>query len=77
MCCSLSFGKTHRKRNGETTAQFDERASDKVYRRDDRGVIGVESLSPPGMAFFVIHTALDARSGVLGSTLAAFSRLTA
>ena len=34
---------------------------DKVYRRDDRGAVGVESLSPQGLAFFVIDTVLDAR----------------
>jgi hypothetical protein len=30
--------------------------SDKVYRRDDRGIVGVESFSLQGLAFFVIHT---------------------
>jgi hypothetical protein len=34
--------------------------SDKVYRRDDRGIVGVESLSLKGLAFFDIHTVLDA-----------------
>jgi hypothetical protein len=28
--------------------------SDKVYRRDDRGVVGVESLGPQGLAFVII-----------------------
>jgi hypothetical protein len=36
--------------------------SHKVYRRNDRGIVGVESLSAKGLAFFVIHTELDARS---------------
>ena len=34
--------------------------SDKVYRRDDRRVVGVESFSAEGLAFVVIHTLLDA-----------------
>ena len=34
--------------------------SDKVYRRDDRGVVGVESFNAEGPAFFVIHAVLDA-----------------
>jgi len=36
--------------------------SDKVYRRDYRGVLGVESLSAEGLAFVVIHTSVG--SGV-------------
>ena len=38
--------------------------SDKVYRRDDRGIVGVESLGPQGLAFVVIHIVLDARGPV-------------
>jgi hypothetical protein len=30
--------------------------SDKVYRRNDRGIVGVESLSLQGLAFVVIDT---------------------
>jgi hypothetical protein len=35
--------------------------SDKVYRRNDRGIVGVESLSLQGLAFVVSHTVLDVR----------------
>jgi hypothetical protein len=35
--------------------------SDKVYRRDDRGIIGVEPFNAEGLAFFVIHTVFDGR----------------
>jgi hypothetical protein len=35
--------------------------SDKAYRRDDRGVVGVESFGSQGLAFAVIHTGLDVR----------------
>jgi hypothetical protein len=35
--------------------------SDKVYCGDDRGIVGVKSLSAAGLAFVVIHNALDAR----------------
>jgi hypothetical protein len=38
--------------------------SDKIYRRDDRGIVGVESFGPRGLAFFDIHTVLDARPGL-------------
>ena len=31
-------------------------------RCDDRGIVGVESLNPEGLAFVVIHTALDVPS---------------
>jgi hypothetical protein len=43
---------------GSTTER--EFPSDNVYRRDDRGIVRVESLIPQGLAFFVIHTVLDA-----------------
>jgi hypothetical protein len=29
---------------------------------DDRGIVGVEFLSPQGLAFFGVHTVLDART---------------
>jgi len=32
--------------------------SDEVYRRDDCGIVGVESLSLQGLAFVVIHTSV-------------------
>jgi hypothetical protein len=32
--------------------------SDKVYRRDDRGIVEVESRSPQGLAFVVIHASV-------------------
>jgi len=35
----------------------------KVYRRDYRGIVGVESLSSQGLAFVIIHVVLDARPG--------------
>jgi hypothetical protein len=46
--------------DSSTERQF---PSDKVYLRDDRGIVGVESLSPQGLGFFVVHTVLDARPG--------------
>jgi hypothetical protein len=33
--------------------------SDKVYRRNDRGIVGVESFGPQGLPVVVIHTVLD------------------
>jgi len=33
---------------------------DKVYRRDDRGIVGVESFGFQDLAFVVIHIVLDA-----------------
>jgi hypothetical protein len=38
--------------------------SDKVYRRDDRGIVGVESFGLQGFAFFIVHTVLDLRRGL-------------
>ena len=35
--------------------------SDKVYRRDDRGIVGVEALSLQGLAFFFFHAVLPPR----------------
>ena len=35
-------------------------APHKVYRRDDRGIVGVESFGLQGLAFVVIHIVLDA-----------------
>jgi hypothetical protein len=35
---------------------------DKVYRRDDRGIVGVESFGLRCAAFVIIHTVLDVRS---------------
>jgi hypothetical protein len=46
---------------GDSTTER-EFPSDKVYRRDDRGIVGVESLIPQGLAFVVIHTVLDVPS---------------
>ena len=39
---------------GDSIAEREFR-SDKVYRRDDRGVVGVESLIAEGLAFVIIH----------------------
>jgi len=38
--------------------------SDKVYRRDNRGVVGVESISAQDLAFVGVHTILDVRRGL-------------
>jgi hypothetical protein len=38
--------------------------SDKVYRSDDRGIVGVECLSPHRLGFFSVHTVLDVRRGL-------------
>jgi hypothetical protein len=32
--------------------------SDNVYRRDDRGIVGVESFGAEGLAFVIIHTSV-------------------
>ena len=42
--------------------------SDKVYRRDDRGIVGVESFGPQGLAF-VIHTSVGRAACRYGSPL--------
>ena len=39
--------------NSGTEREF---PSDKVYPRDDRGIVGVESLGAQGLVFIVIHT---------------------
>jgi hypothetical protein len=44
---------------GDSSAER-EFPSHKVYRRDDRGIVGVESFSAEGLAFVVTHTVLDA-----------------
>jgi hypothetical protein len=36
----------------------------RFYRRDDRRIVGVESLGSHGLAFFGIHTVLDVRRGL-------------
>jgi hypothetical protein len=48
--------------SGDSSAER-EFLSDKVYRRDGSGVVGVESLSPHTLGFF-IHTVLDVRRGL-------------
>jgi hypothetical protein len=40
--------------------------SDKVYRSDDRGLVGVEALSPQCTSRYVIHTVLDVGPGLNG-----------
>ena len=42
--------------NSSTEREF---PSDRIYRGDDRGIVGVESLSPQGFGVFVVHTILD------------------
>jgi hypothetical protein len=44
-------------RCGDSTTER-EFPSDKVYRRDDRGIVGVGSISLQGLAFVVIHTSV-------------------
>jgi hypothetical protein len=41
--------------------------SDKVYRRNDRGIVGVESLSLQRLAFFDIHTGVGRAAQSHGS----------
>ena len=41
--------------------------SHKVYRRDDRGIVGVESFGLQGLAFVVIHTSVGRASRSCGS----------
>jgi hypothetical protein len=43
--------------------------SDKVYRRDDRGVVGAESFGPQGLAFVAIHTSFGRAACRYGSPL--------
>jgi hypothetical protein len=38
--------------------------SDKVYRRDDRRIVGVEPFGPHSLGFFSVHTILDVRPGL-------------
>jgi hypothetical protein len=47
---------------GDSSAER-EFPSDKVYGRDDRGIVGVESFGPQGLAFVVIHTSVGRRVG--------------
>jgi hypothetical protein len=44
---------------GDSSAER-EFPSDKIYRRDECGVVGVESFIVYGLAFTVIHIVLDA-----------------
>jgi hypothetical protein len=44
---------------GDSSAER-EFPSDKVYRRNDRGIVGVEPFGLQGLAFVIIHTILDA-----------------
>jgi hypothetical protein len=48
---------------GDSSAER-EFPSDKVYRRDDRGIVGVEPFSPHGSGFFSVHTILVVRPGL-------------
>ena len=38
--------------------------SDKVYRRDDRGIVGVEPFSPHSLGFLSVQTLMDVRRGL-------------
>ena len=53
-------GKLEDSRRAAAVTQLPSESSQrtKVYRRDDRGVVGVESLSLQGLAFVVIHTSV-------------------
>jgi hypothetical protein len=42
--------------------------SDKVYRRDDRGIVGAESFGLQGLAFFGIHTSVGRAAWPDGSS---------
>src|SRR6516164_4679944 len=44
------------RRNGLAVGNEREFASDKVYRRDDRGIVGVESLGAQGLGLFIDTT---------------------
>jgi len=57
--CTMICGSI-RHNSSETPAQTF--PSGKVYRRDDRGIVGVEFVGPQGLAFVVIHTVLDVPS---------------
>jgi hypothetical protein len=48
---------------GDSSAE-PEFPSDKVYRRDDRGFVGVEPFSTHSLGFFSVHTVLDVRRGL-------------
>jgi hypothetical protein len=62
-CLRCGLGTVHGRPSGRCGDSSTEREfpSHKVYRRDDRGIVGVESLTVQGLAFAVIHTMLDAR----------------
>jgi hypothetical protein len=51
VCCTVLL----RCGDSNTEREF---PSDKVYRRNDRGIVGVDSLSLKGLAFIVIHTSV-------------------
>jgi hypothetical protein len=38
--------------------------ADKVYRREDRGIVGVEPFRPHSLGLFSVHTVLDVRRGL-------------
>jgi hypothetical protein len=58
-CCGLDT--VHGRPSGACANSSAEREfpSDKVYRCDDRRIVGVESFGPQGLAFFDVHTVLD------------------
>jgi hypothetical protein len=41
--------------------------SDKVYRRDHRGIVGVESFGAEGLVFVGVHTSVGRAGRVLAS----------
>ena len=53
--------------SAEAVASQRQFPSDKVYRRDDRGIVGVEPLSAYGLPFFVIHTRVGRAALAYGS----------
>jgi hypothetical protein len=54
---------------GDSSAEG-EFPSDKVYSRDDRGIVRVESFGLQGLAFFGIHTSVGRAACRYGSPFA-------
>jgi hypothetical protein len=59
---------------GDSSAE-PEFPSDKVYRSDDRGVVGVKSFGPRCLAFVVVHTSVGRAALSCGSGLTAAAHI--